>query len=185
MTEPPEGLRRSGPWEAGYTPQRNNGADTIRCDDLATSSGWRSRRDWPRRWCFARQGPIEPRPKADPQARPKEDSKQDDESHVNMRIDTTLVLVPVEVSDALNRPVSGLEKENFKIFDDKVEQKIVSFAMEDDPIAVGLVFDVSGSMARRYSRKPARPRPTSSRPPIRETSSAWWCWRAKRNWSCR
>ncbi len=63
-----------------------------------------------------------------------------------LRIDTTLVLVPVEVSDRLNRPVSGLEKRNFHVFDDKVEQKIVSFSMEDDPIAVGLVFDISGSM---------------------------------------
>jgi Ca-activated chloride channel family protein len=65
-----------------------------------------------------------------------------------LRIDTTLVLVPVEVSDRLNRPVNGLEKENFQLFDDQVEQKIVTFAMEDDPIAVCLVFDISGSMAR-------------------------------------
>jgi len=63
-----------------------------------------------------------------------------------LRVDTTLVLIPVEVSDMLNRPVSGLEKQNFHVFDDKVEQKIVSFSMEDDPIAVGLVFDISGSM---------------------------------------
>lgn len=91
-------------------------------------------------------GPIEPRPKLG-KAEPKQDSEADD-VRVNIRADTTLVLVPVEVSDPLNRPVSGLEAENFKIFDDKVEQKITSFAMEDDPIAVGLVFDVSGSMQR-------------------------------------
>jgi Ca-activated chloride channel homolog len=94
---------------------------------------------------FRGQGPIEPRQKPNPQAQPKQDQKID-ESHVNLRIDSTLVLVPVEVSDELNRPVSGLEKENFKVFDDKAEQKIISFAMEDDPIAVALVFDVSGSM---------------------------------------
>jgi VWFA-related protein len=99
---------------------------------------------------FRAQGPIEPRQKAGaiPKQAPKQDSQQDDASRVNLRIDSTLVLVPVEVSDALNRPVSGLEKENFHVFDDKVEQKIVSFAMEDDPIAVGLVFDVSGSMTQ-------------------------------------
>jgi Ca-activated chloride channel homolog len=72
---------------------------------------------------------------------------KNDESHVNLRIDTTLVLVPVEVSDELNRPISGLEKENFHVFDDKVEQKITAFAMEDEPIAICLVFDVSGSMS--------------------------------------
>lgn len=97
---------------------------------------------------FHAQGPIDPRPKAAPKK--TDTSKQDtakDDSRVDIRIDTTLVLVPVEVSDPLNRPVSGLDKENFKVFDEKVEQKIVSFAMEDDPIAVGLVFDASGSMA--------------------------------------
>ncbi len=99
---------------------------------------------------FHGQGPIDPRPKASATPKPelKQDPKQDDDSRINIRVESTLVLVPVEVSDSLNRPVSGLEKENFHIFDEKVEQKIVSFAMEDDPIAVGLVFDVSGSMAQ-------------------------------------
>jgi Ca-activated chloride channel homolog len=65
----------------------------------------------------------------------------------DLRVDRTEVLVPVAVNDTLNRPVSGLEKENFKIFDDKVEQEITSFSMEDEPVAVGLVFDTSGSMS--------------------------------------
>ena len=66
------------------------------------------------------------------------------------------MLVPVEVSDRLNRPVNGLEKQNFHVFDDQAEQKIVSFSMEDDPIAVGLVFDISGSMGARSARDAAR-----------------------------
>jgi VWFA-related protein len=65
----------------------------------------------------------------------------------DLRVDRTEVLVPVAVNDTLNRPVSGLEKENFKVFDDKVEQTITSFSMEDEPVAVGLVFDTSGSMS--------------------------------------
>jgi len=65
----------------------------------------------------------------------------------DLRVDRTEVLVPVAVNDTLNRPVSGLEKENFKVFDDKVEQVITSFSMEDEPVAVGLVFDTSGSMS--------------------------------------
>ncbi len=63
-----------------------------------------------------------------------------------LRVDSHLVLVPVSVCDPQNRPVTGLEKEHFKIFDDKVEQTITQFAMEDEPVAVGLVFDISGSM---------------------------------------
>jgi Ca-activated chloride channel homolog len=75
------------------------------------------------------------------------DTQQDEAPRDRLRVDSTLVLVPVEVSDGIGRPVSGLEKQNFRVFDDEVEQKIVSFAMEDDPIAVCLVFDISGSMA--------------------------------------
>ena len=46
----------------------------------------------------------------------------------------------------MNRPVTGLEKEHFKLFDNKIEQTITHFAMDDEPVAVGMVFDVSGSM---------------------------------------
>ncbi len=92
-------------------------------------------------WAFGQQVSIEPR------SRPAIQQKQEGARPDRLRIDSTLVLIPVEVSDGLNRPVSGLEKQNFHVFDDQVEQKIVSFSMEDDPIAVGLVFDISGSMA--------------------------------------
>lgn len=88
--------------------------------------------------CAAAQVNIEPREK------PR--TKQDSTPPPTLRIDTSLVLVPVTVSDSLNRPVSGLERENFRIYEDKVEQKITQFSMEDDPIALGLVFDSSGSM---------------------------------------
>src|SRR5215471_6604482 len=64
----------------------------------------------------------------------------------NIRIDTNLVLVPVTVCDPLGRPVTGLEKEHFRVFDDKIEQPVTHFSMDDEAVAVGLVFDVSGSM---------------------------------------
>src|SRR5580658_7469373 len=65
----------------------------------------------------------------------------------NLRVDTNLVLVPATVNDDFNRPVTGLEKENFRVFDDKVEQTITSFSSEDEPISLGFIFDTSGSMA--------------------------------------
>ena len=73
----------------------------------------------------------------------------------NIRIDSNLVLVPVSVCDPMNRPVTGLEKEHFKVLDDKVEQTITHFAMEDEPLAVGLVFDISGSMSNKLRRSRA------------------------------
>jgi VWFA-related protein len=69
-----------------------------------------------------------------------------------LRIDSNLVLVPVVVSDRKNRPVVGLERGQFRVFDDKVEQTVTQFAMDDEPLAVGLVFDVSGSMGSKLRR---------------------------------
>jgi len=73
----------------------------------------------------------------------------------NIRVDSNLVLVPVSVCDPMNRPVTGLEKEHFKVLDDKVEQTITHFAMDDEPLAVGLVFDISGSMGNKLRRSRA------------------------------
>ena len=70
----------------------------------------------------------------------------------NLRVDTNLVLVPVTVCDPLNRPVTGLEKEHFRVLEDKVEQAITHFSMDDEPVAVGLVFDISGSMGPKLQK---------------------------------
>jgi len=92
----------------------------------------------------AQQGPITPRPKPAP--------KDEGQRTPNIRVESQLVLIPVTVNDPLNRPVSGLEKENFRVYDDKVEQTITQFAMDDEPIAAGLVFDTSGSMGEKLKR---------------------------------
>jgi VWFA-related protein len=64
----------------------------------------------------------------------------------NLRVDSDLVLVPVTVVDQRNHPVTGLEKENFRVFDEGAERTITAFAMEDQPVALGLIFDHSGSV---------------------------------------
>ena len=63
-----------------------------------------------------------------------------------LRVYTTLVLIPVSVTDAQNRFVLGLQKEDFQLFEDGVKQEIAHFSNEDAPLSVGLVFDESGSM---------------------------------------
>jgi VWFA-related protein len=83
------------------------------------------------------------------QPRPKPTPPEDNKPKANIRVDTNMVLVPVTVCNPYNQPVTGLEKEHFKIFDDKVEQTIMHFSMDDEPVAVGLVFDVSGSMGNK------------------------------------
>src|SRR5580658_10273146 len=64
----------------------------------------------------------------------------------NIVVDTTLVVIPVTVTDPMNRFVLGLEKNDFTILEDGVEQKITHFSGEDAPLSVGILFDTSGSM---------------------------------------
>jgi Ca-activated chloride channel homolog len=62
------------------------------------------------------------------------------------KVGVETVFVKVSVTDPLNRFVTGLEKEHFKVFEDNVEQTISHFSQQAAPISVGLIFDVSGSM---------------------------------------
>lgn len=63
-----------------------------------------------------------------------------------------LVLVPVTVTDAANRLVTGLEKENFEVYEGKYRQEIRHFSSEDLPVSIGVIFDMSGSMASKIER---------------------------------
>jgi len=68
------------------------------------------------------------------------------------RSDTNLVVIPISVTDSLNRFVLGLRKEDFHVLDDGVEQPVAHFSGEDIPLSIGLVFDISGSMDYKLSR---------------------------------
>jgi Ca-activated chloride channel family protein len=63
-----------------------------------------------------------------------------------IQVNVNMVVLDVTVTDASGRVVTGLDRSNFRVFDDKVEQQIVSFSNEDTPISVGMVFDSSRSM---------------------------------------
>jgi Ca-activated chloride channel family protein len=70
----------------------------------------------------------------------------------DIRVDTTLVLIPVGVTEPNGRFVTGLEKENFKVYEEKVEQDITQFSSDDSPLSVGIVFDTSGSMGNKLAK---------------------------------
>jgi Ca-activated chloride channel homolog len=73
--------------------------------------------------------------------------------HVSpIQVDVNMVVVNVTVTDPFDRIVTGLDQSNFQVFDEKVEQEIVSFSTEDAPIAVGLIFDSSGSMGEKIQK---------------------------------
>ena len=70
---------------------------------------------------------------------------------VAIRVNSDLVLLPVSVTDARNRPVTGLSRETFRVFEGDIERNVVHFSSEDAPISVGIVFDSSGSMRDKVS----------------------------------
>jgi len=91
---------------------------------------------------------IEPRSKT----RGSAERSGADQGSANIRVDSELVLIPVTVTDGMNRFVTGLDKDHFRLYEDKVEQIITHFAAEDAPISVGLVFDCSGSMGDKLKK---------------------------------
>jgi Ca-activated chloride channel family protein len=69
-----------------------------------------------------------------------------------IQLDVELALVYATVTDPYNRLVTGLEKENFRVFEDGVEQEVVHFSTEDEPVSIGVIFDMSGSMSNKVDR---------------------------------
>lgn len=69
-----------------------------------------------------------------------------------LHIDVNLALVNVTVTDPYSRIVTGLESDNFRIFEDNIEQEVVNFSSEDVPISIGVILDLSGSMANKLGK---------------------------------
>jgi Ca-activated chloride channel family protein len=70
----------------------------------------------------------------------------------NYKVNVELTLVNVGVTDPYGRMVTGLDQENFRIFEDNKEQEVVRFSSEDVPISIGVIFDMSGSMADKFEK---------------------------------
>lgn len=102
--------------------------------------------------------PPPPPPKSPEDAKPVLEGAGNVAAHATsrrdsrIRVDVNLVLVPATVTDPMNRLVTGLERENFEIFDNNVGQVIKSFSTEDAPVTIGIVFDLSGSMSSKFMR---------------------------------
>jgi len=69
-----------------------------------------------------------------------------------LHIDVDLALINVVVTDPYNRPFVGLDPDNFRVFEDSVEQEIVTFSSEDIPISIGVIFDCSSSMSNKLGK---------------------------------
>ncbi len=69
-----------------------------------------------------------------------------------IKVDVELVLVNVIVTDPMGRMVTGLDKEHFKVLEDKKQQEVVQFGAEDAALSLAVVFDASGSMGYKMNK---------------------------------
>ena len=74
------------------------------------------------------------------------------ETRSSIRVTSQRVVVPVTVLNASGALVNGLSRERFRLFDDGVEQTVLSFGQEDSPVSIGIVFDASRSMESKLAR---------------------------------
>ena len=68
----------------------------------------------------------------------------------DIRVDVNMALVPVTVMDTYGHNVTGLNRENFRVFDETEPRDIISFGSADAPVSVGLIYDASGSMSDKF-----------------------------------
>jgi Ca-activated chloride channel homolog len=83
---------------------------------------------------------------------PRKPRQPDPNKSAAIRMNVDMTLLNVSVTDSFNNSVTSLNKENFKVYEDGVEQQISAFSSEDVPISIGLIFDMSGSMGNKIDR---------------------------------
>ncbi len=69
-----------------------------------------------------------------------------------LRVDTSLVLIPVQATSSSGATINDLLATNFRVFEDGAEQRIIYFSKDDAPVSIGLVFDSSASMTNKMRR---------------------------------
>lgn len=100
----------------------------------------------------AQQPQSEPKKQDPPAAAQNPASNPAQDQGPIIKVPTEVVTLMVTVTDPYNRLVTGLDKQHFEVFEDKVKQTIEYFADDDVPVSLGIAFDVSGSMKGKLDR---------------------------------
>ncbi len=74
------------------------------------------------------------------------------QSGSKIQVDVNLVVLHTTVLDDRGKFAEGLTQDNFRVYEDKIEQKLSVFKREDIPVSMGLVIDNSGSMRDKRPR---------------------------------
>ena len=99
----------------------------------------------PRRVNGARdQTPAIPNGTPPSEQQPANDAEEIDDGDV-VRVDTKLVSVPAVITNSAGRPLAGLRRENFVVFEDGQPQSIANFGTTEAPFEIALLLDTSGS----------------------------------------
>jgi len=69
-----------------------------------------------------------------------------------LRVDSSLVLIPAQVTTREGSPILDLKRKDFRIYEDGAEQEIAYFAKDDAPVSIGLLLDSSGSMRNKKQK---------------------------------
>jgi Ca-activated chloride channel family protein len=108
----------------------------------------------PAAWAQGAVEDVHVKPRVEP-PQPKYDDGIDPslKTHTKpLKVDVDLVLVPVTITDPMNRLVTGLDRDNFTLYEGKEAQEIRHFSSEDAPVSLGVIFDMSGSMSSKIER---------------------------------
>src|SRR5215471_9656214 len=89
---------------------------------------------------------------APPPPPPEQQGTGNAQSGSHIKVDVNLVVLHTTVLDDRGKFVEGLTQDNFRVYEDKVEQKLSIFKREDIPVSMGLVIDNSGSMRDKRPR---------------------------------
>lgn len=73
----------------------------------------------------------------------------------SIKVNVNLVLVPVTVRDAKDRPVMQLSRQDFALYEDQIQQEIRYFSSESEPISIAVLLDVSKSMSDKINTERA------------------------------
>lgn len=90
------------------------------------------------------------KPPAIPTPSPVPTEQQVDEGDV-VRVESNLITVPVSIMDRDGRYITNLRKEDFRIFEDGIEQEVAYFAPVEQPFTILFLLDLSGSMSDRLA----------------------------------
>jgi Ca-activated chloride channel family protein len=102
-------------------------------------------------WAQQSQQPQQQQPTViPPPPPPATETQTDQQHHIKQSVD--MVVLHATVTDDKGEFISDLRQDNFRVYEDKIEQRISVFTRQDIPVTMGLVIDNSGSMREKRAQ---------------------------------